>query len=214
MNFGHYFCLVRSSNLKNSLRKVIFIHKNGKISKCADLCTFTGPIKNLEPVTFTIMFENWTWFKFQTVHSRNILIVRKPHERLRDFRNISVYDGWNVPKITQPYTRLIILVHIFYCETFLFSVYFEGYEASENFRSRLILKVYLLINSSVHEKIPITLWPFPERNWSEYHRTQKWNQEETMDMEKRREPVLFWSTFYALFSCPSRQNDCVYRVSW
>ena len=28
--------------------------------------------------------------------------------------NISAYDGWNVPKVTQPYTRLIA-VHIFYC---------------------------------------------------------------------------------------------------
>ena len=42
-----------------------------------------------------------------------MLFVKNPRERLRDARNISAYDSWNAPEITQPYTRLI-LVHIFY----------------------------------------------------------------------------------------------------
>ena len=32
--------------------------------------------------------------------------MRKHHKRLRDARNIKVYDGYNVAKLTQPYTRL------------------------------------------------------------------------------------------------------------
>ena len=39
------------------------------------------------------------------------LIMRKPRERLRDARNISVYHGWNFPK---PYMRLKP-VNSFYC---------------------------------------------------------------------------------------------------
>ena len=45
---------------------------------------------------------------------KKILLVSKPREKLRDARNISAHDDINIPKITQPYTRLI-LVHIFYC---------------------------------------------------------------------------------------------------
>ena len=40
-----------------------------------------------------------------------MLILRKPHKRLRDTRNISAYDSRNVPDITQTYTRLIKDVH-------------------------------------------------------------------------------------------------------
>ena len=32
--------------------------------------------------------------------------MKNPRERLRDARIISVDDGWNISKITQPYTRL------------------------------------------------------------------------------------------------------------
>ena len=46
-----------------------------------------------------------------------MLLVRKPRERICDIRNISAYDGWNVPKITQSYTRLILFI--------VFSVYFN-----------------------------------------------------------------------------------------
>ena len=43
-----------------------------------------------------------------------MLIVVKPCERLRNARIFSSYGALNVPKLTQPYTRLIS-VHIFYC---------------------------------------------------------------------------------------------------
>ena len=40
---------------------------------------------------------------FSTFHSRKCLyVVRTPHERLCDARNISSSDGWNVPKSTNP----------------------------------------------------------------------------------------------------------------
>ena len=39
-----------------------------------------------------------------------MLKVEKLLEMLRDARNISDYDGWNVPEITQPITRLF-----YYC---------------------------------------------------------------------------------------------------
>ena len=46
-----------------------------------------------------------------------MLIVRRLRELLRDTQNIPAYDGLKFPKITQPYTRLI-LVPIFYCVYF------------------------------------------------------------------------------------------------
>ena len=39
-----------------------------------------------------------------------MLIVSKPRERLRDVRKISAYDGLNIPKITQPYKRPILVL--------------------------------------------------------------------------------------------------------
>ena len=62
-------------------------------------------------------------------------IVNKPREKLRYARNISSYDGWNVPKITQPYTRRI-LDYIFYCRgdvTFLTRLS-HNYESSLSYQ--------------------------------------------------------------------------------
>ena len=47
------------------------------------------------------------------------------HSMYVEDSNSSAYDGWNVPKVTQPYTRLI-RVHFFYCDgAFICFLYFE-----------------------------------------------------------------------------------------
>ena len=56
----------------------------------------------------------WKGTVFLFILQKKILLVSKPREKLRDARNISAHDDINIPKITQSYTRLI-LVHIFYC---------------------------------------------------------------------------------------------------
>ena len=69
----------------------------------------------------------------------------QPRKRLRDARNISAYDDWNVPCITQLYTRLN-LVNTFHCA---FALEFLQKSFFKPFSSKLHLNRISKGNSSV-----------------------------------------------------------------